>query len=91
MEPPALHPLRGVTRCAVAALALAGGAWIAGGVWQIRLARAGQPLSGPPDQTESWMRAVMFGKHAEFVFQDKGPGDHDTHGDWAPVRSVTNC
>ncbi|MEU5088435.1 DUF4328 domain-containing protein [Streptomyces sp. NPDC021356] len=58
MEPPALHPLRGVTRCAVAALALAGGAWIARGVWQIRLAKAGQPLSGPPDQGEGRHRPL---------------------------------
>ncbi|MEU5088431.1 peptidase inhibitor family I36 protein [Streptomyces sp. NPDC021356] len=43
------------------------------------------------NQTKSWMQAVMFGKHGEFVFQDKGPGDHDTHGNWAPVWSVTNC
>ncbi|AZM79812.1 DUF4328 domain-containing protein [Streptomyces sp. KPB2] len=47
---PALQSLTGAARCATVALALAGVAWAARGVWQIRLAVAGQPLSGPPDQ-----------------------------------------
>ncbi|MGW3188680.1 DUF4328 domain-containing protein [Streptomyces ardesiacus] len=46
----ALQPLTGAARCVTVALALAGVAWTARGVWQIRLAVAGQPLSGPPDQ-----------------------------------------
>lgn len=44
------RPLRGAARCAEAALALAGVAWTARAVWQIRLAAAGEPSSGPPDQ-----------------------------------------
>ncbi|MZF83437.1 DUF4328 domain-containing protein [Streptomyces sp. SID5643] len=45
-----LRPVRGAARCAVAALALAGTAWAARALWHIRLATAGQPASGPPDQ-----------------------------------------
>ncbi|WP_405616596.1 DUF4328 domain-containing protein [Streptomyces sp. NBC_00076] len=37
-------------RCAVAALALTGVAWLARAAWETRLAVAGQPASGPPDQ-----------------------------------------
>ncbi|PPS75777.1 MULTISPECIES: DUF4328 domain-containing protein [Streptomyces] len=48
--PPSLRPVRGSARCAVAALALAGAAWVARAVWEIRLAVAGEPESGPLDQ-----------------------------------------
>ncbi|MER7403380.1 DUF4328 domain-containing protein [Streptomyces sp. NPDC000070] len=47
---PALRPVRGAAHCAVAALALAALAWVVRAVWHIRLALAGQPASGPPDQ-----------------------------------------
>ncbi|MFE7897173.1 DUF4328 domain-containing protein [Streptomyces sp. NPDC057424] len=47
---PALRPVRGAARCAVVALGLAGVAWAARAVWHIRLAAAGEPASGPPDQ-----------------------------------------
>ena len=47
---PVLRPVRGAARCAVAALALAALAWAARAVWHVRLAMAGQPASGPPDQ-----------------------------------------
>ncbi|WP_327706896.1 DUF4328 domain-containing protein [Streptomyces decoyicus] len=50
IAPPALRPVRGAARCAVATLALAGAAWAARAGWQIQLAAAGQPPSGPPDQ-----------------------------------------
>ncbi|MFJ3621888.1 DUF4328 domain-containing protein [Streptomyces iakyrus] len=46
----ALRPVRTVAHCAVATLVLAGAAWVARAVWHIRLATAGQPASGPPDQ-----------------------------------------
>ncbi|WP_053670338.1 DUF4328 domain-containing protein [Streptomyces sp. NRRL B-1140] len=48
--PPGLRPVRGTARCAVVALALAGAAWLVRAVWHIRLAVAGEPASGPPDQ-----------------------------------------
>ncbi|MEU7720183.1 DUF4328 domain-containing protein [Streptomyces tibetensis] len=48
--PPGLRPVRGAARCAVVALALASVAWVARAVWEIRLAVAGEPASGPPDQ-----------------------------------------
>ncbi|MFF9806659.1 DUF4328 domain-containing protein [Streptomyces coeruleorubidus] len=47
---PVPRPVRGAARCAVAALALAALAWAARAVWHVRLAMAGQPASGPPDQ-----------------------------------------
>jgi hypothetical protein len=49
-DPTALRPVLWSARCAVGALALAGLGWLARAVWQIRLAVAGQPASGPPDQ-----------------------------------------
>jgi hypothetical protein len=45
-----LRPVRGAARRAVAGLALAALAWAVRAVWHIRLALAGQPASGPPDQ-----------------------------------------
>jgi hypothetical protein len=47
-KPPALHPVRGAARCAVAGLVLAGAAWAVRAVWQLRLSLAGEPASGPP-------------------------------------------
>jgi len=48
--PSALRPVLWTARCAVAALALTGVAWLARAGWETRLAVAGQPASGPPDQ-----------------------------------------
>ncbi|MGA5894788.1 DUF4328 domain-containing protein [Streptomyces venetus] len=45
-----MRPIRGAARCAIAALALAAVAWAARAVWHVRLAVAGSPASGPPDQ-----------------------------------------
>ncbi|GGU59990.1 hypothetical protein GCM10010211_26270 [Streptomyces albospinus] len=50
IKQPALRPVRGVARCAIAGLTLAGAAWAAQAVWQVRLALVGMPPSGPPDQ-----------------------------------------
>ncbi|MFD0169565.1 DUF4328 domain-containing protein [Streptomyces decoyicus] len=50
IAPPVLRPVRGAAHCAIATLALAGAAWAVRAGWQIQLAAAGQPLSGPPDQ-----------------------------------------
>ncbi|MEV2210835.1 DUF4328 domain-containing protein [Streptomyces sp. NPDC050997] len=49
-DPSALRPVLWTARCAVAALALTGVAWLARALWEARLAAAGQPASGPPDQ-----------------------------------------
>ncbi|MFJ8716732.1 DUF4328 domain-containing protein [Streptomyces violaceus] len=54
----ALRPVRGAARLAVVALALAGVAWAARAVWHIRLAVAGQPASGPPDQGDGVHRPL---------------------------------
>ncbi|MFJ8789089.1 DUF4328 domain-containing protein [Streptomyces sp. NPDC102462] len=47
---PALRPARSTALLATALLLLAGAAWLARAVWEIRLAAAGEPASGPPDQ-----------------------------------------
>lgn len=47
---PALRPVRGSARGAVAGFVIVSAAWAVRAVWQIRLAVAGQPSSGPPDQ-----------------------------------------
>ncbi|KUM91557.1 hypothetical protein AQI88_36290 [Streptomyces cellostaticus] len=46
----ALQPIRLSGRLTAGALLLAGLAWVVRGVWEIRLAVAGEPDSGPPDQ-----------------------------------------
>ncbi|MYW45318.1 DUF4328 domain-containing protein [Streptomyces sp. SID486] len=43
---------------AVGGLLLAGLAWVARGVWEARLALAGEPASGPPDQGEGVHRPL---------------------------------
>ncbi|WP_316760528.1 DUF4328 domain-containing protein [Streptomyces herbicida] len=55
---PVLQPVRGSARVAVAALLLAGAAWVVRAAWEIRLAVAGEPASGPPDQGEGNHRAL---------------------------------
>jgi hypothetical protein len=49
-QSPALRPVRGAARCAVAGLVLAGAAWTVRAVWHLRLYAAGEPASGPPLQ-----------------------------------------
>ncbi|MEU6550517.1 DUF4328 domain-containing protein [Streptomyces sp. NPDC046915] len=44
--------------CAVGGLLLAGAAWAARGVWQVRLSLAGEPASGPPDQGDGVHRKL---------------------------------
>ncbi|WP_020134335.1 DUF4328 domain-containing protein [Streptomyces sp. 351MFTsu5.1] len=55
---PALRPAHGSARLAVAGLTLAGAAWALRAVWQVRLAVAGEPASGPPDQGEGRHRPL---------------------------------
>ncbi|MFK0291938.1 DUF4328 domain-containing protein [Streptomyces sp. NPDC090442] len=45
-----LRPVRTAARCATVTLALAGIAWGVRAIWEVRLALAGVPASGPPDQ-----------------------------------------
>ncbi|MBR8642741.1 DUF4328 domain-containing protein [Streptomyces tuirus] len=54
----ALRPVRGAARLSVAALVLAGIAWAVRAVWHIRLAVAGEPASGPPDQGDGVHRPL---------------------------------
>ena len=54
----ATRPVRGAAHVAVAALGLAGTAYAARATWQIRLAAAGQPASGPPNQGEGRHRPL---------------------------------
>ncbi|MBB4713790.1 DUF4328 domain-containing protein [Streptomyces luteogriseus] len=55
---PVLRPVRGASRCAIAALALAAVAWAARAVWHLRLSAAGEPASGPPDQGDGVHRPL---------------------------------
>ncbi|MEU3221430.1 DUF4328 domain-containing protein [Streptomyces sp. NPDC006971] len=55
---PTLRPVRGVARCAVAGFVLAGAAWVARAAWQVRLAVAGPPPSGLPDQGDGRHRPL---------------------------------
>ncbi|MFF7279480.1 DUF4328 domain-containing protein [Streptomyces griseorubiginosus] len=55
---PALRPASGSARLAVAGLGLAGAAWALRAVWHVRLAVAGEPASGPPDQGEGRHRPL---------------------------------
>ncbi|MGW7403228.1 DUF4328 domain-containing protein [Streptomyces sp. NPDC054833] len=57
-QPPVLRPVRGAAQVAVAALLLAGAAWVVRAVWEIRLAVAGEPASGPPDQGDGNHRVL---------------------------------
>ncbi|WP_406393813.1 DUF4328 domain-containing protein [Streptomyces sp. NBC_00882] len=55
---PAVHSGRGSARLAVAGLGLAGAAYALRAVWDIRLAVAGEPASGPPNQGEGRHRPL---------------------------------
>lgn len=57
-DPSALRPVVDAARCAIAGLVLAALAWTARAVWEIRLAAAGQPASGPPDQGDGRHRQL---------------------------------
>ncbi|MFF7751974.1 DUF4328 domain-containing protein [Streptomyces sp. NPDC007971] len=58
VPPLALRPVRVAERLTVGALLLAGLGWALRGVWEIRLAMAGEPASGPPDQGEGVHRPL---------------------------------
>ncbi|MFJ9005103.1 DUF4328 domain-containing protein [Streptomyces canus] len=55
---PAVRSVRGSARLAVAGLGLAGAAYALRAVWDIRLAVAGEPASGPPNQGEGRHRPL---------------------------------
>ncbi|MGW2644201.1 DUF4328 domain-containing protein [Streptomyces sp. NPDC001393] len=46
----AYRPVQVTGQLAVGGLLLAGLAWVVRGVWELRLAAAGEPAAGPPDQ-----------------------------------------
>ncbi|MFF9770384.1 DUF4328 domain-containing protein [Streptomyces sp. NPDC014636] len=52
------RPVRTAGRLAAGGLVLAGLAWVARGVWEARLAMAGEPASGPPDQGDGVHRPL---------------------------------
>lgn len=58
IAPSPLRPVRGAARGAAGALVLAGVAWAARALWQIRLATIGMPASGPPDQGDGQHRPL---------------------------------
>ncbi|WP_406443703.1 DUF4328 domain-containing protein [Streptomyces sp. NBC_01613] len=55
---PALNRVRGAGLFTTATLALAGAGWAARAVWHVRLAMAGEPASGLPDQGEGVHRPL---------------------------------
>lgn len=55
---PALRTVRGSATLAVVGLGLAGAAWALRAVWDVRLAMAGEPDAGPPDQGEGRHRPL---------------------------------
>ncbi|MFF8729139.1 DUF4328 domain-containing protein [Streptomyces sp. NPDC015171] len=55
---PSCRPLQLSGQLAAGGLLLAGAAWIARGVWEARLALAGEPAAGPPDQGEGVHRPL---------------------------------
>ncbi|MEV5873706.1 DUF4328 domain-containing protein [Streptomyces sp. NPDC052101] len=54
----AYRPVQAIGRLAVGGLLLAGLAWVVRGVWEIRLAVAGEPADGPPDQGDGVHRPL---------------------------------
>nr|WP_037687066.1 DUF4328 domain-containing protein [Streptomyces durhamensis] len=54
----AYRPVQVTGRLAVGGLLLAGLAWVVRGAWEIRLAGAGEPAAGPPDQGDGVHRQL---------------------------------
>ncbi|MCE4941851.1 MULTISPECIES: DUF4328 domain-containing protein [Streptomyces] len=63
----ALRPIRGRARSAVATLVLAGAAWATQAVWHVRLAAAGLPPSGLPNQGDGRHRPLTGLENAYHV------------------------
>ncbi|WP_328748879.1 DUF4328 domain-containing protein [Streptomyces sp. NBC_00285] len=55
---PVLRTVRGSAQLAVVGLGLAGAAWVLRAVWHVRLAVAGEPAGGLPDQGEGRHRPL---------------------------------
>lgn len=53
-----LRTVRGSAQLAVVGLGLAGAAWVVRAVWHVRLAVAGEPAAGPPDQGDGRHRPL---------------------------------
>ncbi|MFF2650802.1 DUF4328 domain-containing protein [Streptomyces sp. NPDC058045] len=58
ISPPTFSPARGIAHVTMVTLGLAGAAWAALAVWHLRLAAAGMPASGPPDQGDGVHRPL---------------------------------
>ncbi|MEX2974822.1 peptidase inhibitor family I36 protein [Streptomyces sp. C184] len=43
------------------------------------------------NQSQSYMRAEMYGKAGNRVYRDDGPGSHDQNANWRPVWSIKPC
>ncbi|MET9073560.1 DUF4328 domain-containing protein [Streptomyces sp. NPDC004232] len=57
-RPFALRPIRASGWLASGGLLLAGLAWVVRGVWELRLAAAGEPAAGPPEQGDGVHRPL---------------------------------
>lgn len=69
---PDLRPVRPAALFAVAALLLAGAAWLSRAVWEVRLAAAGLPASGPPDQGDGNHRPLTALENSYHLVSDVG-------------------
>lgn len=70
----ALRPVRVSERVTVGALLLAGLAWLVRAVWEIRLAMAGEPASGPPDQGDGVHRRLTALEDSYHLVTSAGGG-----------------
>lgn len=61
-------------RCAMGGLLLAGAAWAARAVWEVRLDLAGEPASGPPDQGDGVHRKLTALEDSYHVVSAVGDG-----------------
>ncbi|MGW0732191.1 DUF4328 domain-containing protein [Streptomyces sp. NPDC002851] len=72
IAPESLRPVRTVARCAIVAFALAVLAWVVRALWQLRLAAAGVPASGPPDQGGGRHRPLNALENSYHLVSDLG-------------------
>ncbi|MFI9808157.1 DUF4328 domain-containing protein [Streptomyces sp. NPDC052301] len=66
------RPVRTAGQLAVGGLSLAGLAWVLRAVWEVRLALAGEPDAGPPDQGEGVHRPLDALENSYHVVTDIG-------------------
>ncbi|MFF9604455.1 DUF4328 domain-containing protein [Streptomyces sp. NPDC014684] len=71
---PGTRPVRTFGALTAGALLAAGAAWLVRGIWEIRLAAAGEPASGPPDQGDGLHRPLNGLEDSYHVVTSVGGG-----------------